>query len=139
MMISQLQLNYKGVVISKKNSKIIRKDRRTGRNYITSNDAAKRNEADMIWSFKEQLAGAFTAEDLCPCSVAVTIYEPDAHRRDLDNQLTSILDALVRAGVITDDSNANVYGVSVRYGGIDRENPRADIVITKESEGAICQ
>lgn len=136
-MISQLQLNYKGVVISKKNSKVIRKDRRTGRSYITSNDTAKRNENDMIWSFKEQLAGAFTASDLCPCSVAVTLYEPDAHRRDLDNQLTSILDALVRAGVIVDDSTASVYGASVRYGGIDRENPHADITITKESE-SVC-
>lgn len=138
-MISQLQLNYKGVVISKKNSKIIRKNRRTGRNYITSNDTAKRNEADMVASFMEQLSGAYTDKDLCPCSIAVTIYEPDNHRRDLDNQLTSILDALVRARVITDDSNANIYGLSVRFGGIDRDNPRADIVITKESEGALCQ
>lgn len=133
-MISQLQLNYKGVVISKKNSKIIRKDRRTGRSYITSNDTAKRNEADMVASFMEQIKGAYNNTDLCPCSIAVTIYEPDAHRRDLDNQLTSILDALVRAGVIADDSNTNVYGASVRYGGINRENPHADIVITKESE-----
>lgn len=138
-MISQLQLNYKGVVISKKNSKIIRKDRRTGRNYITSNDTAKRNEADMVASFMEQLDGAYTDKDLCPCSIAVTIYEPDSHRRDLDNQLTSILDALVRARVITDDSTSSLYGASVRYGGIDRENPRADIVITKESESVLCQ
>lgn len=138
-MISQLQLIYCGVVISKKNSKIIRKDRRTGRSFITSNDTAKRNEAEMVSSFMAQTAGANLAEDFCPCSIAVTIYEPDAHRRDLDNQLTSILDALVRAGVIVDDSNANVYGVSARFGGIDRENPRAEIIITRESEGAVCQ
>lgn len=138
-MISQLQLNYKGVVISKKNSKVIRKNRRTGRNYITSNDTAKRNEADMVASFMEQLKGAYTDKDLCPCSIAVTIYEPDAHRRDLDNQLTSIMDALVRAKVITDDSNRNVYGASVRLGGIDYDNPRAEIVITKEREIVLCQ
>lgn len=137
-MIEQLRLDYRGVVISKKNSKVIRKDRRTGRSYITSNDTAKRNETDMIAAFMEQLKGAYSAKDLCPCSIAITIYEPDAHRRDLDNQLTSIMDALVRANVIFDDSNTNVYGMSIRLGGIDRENPRAEITLTKERESVLC-
>ncbi len=41
-MVTQLQIEYHGVVVSKKNSKVIRMNRHTGQRFITSNSVAKR-------------------------------------------------------------------------------------------------
>lgn len=38
------------------------------------------------------------------CSVTILVYPPDRRRRDLDNFLKSLLDALVYAKVLADDS-----------------------------------
>ncbi len=40
-----------------------------------------------------------------PVSVSVVAHPPDKKRRDLDNLLKSLLDALQHAGLIEDDSN----------------------------------
>jgi crossover junction endodeoxyribonuclease RusA len=41
---------------------------------------------------------------LAPCSVTMTIYPPTRRRYDLDNLAKPVLDALVHAGVMDDDS-----------------------------------
>lgn len=130
---SRLRLVFEGVVVSKKNSKVIRVNRRTGAHYITSNDIAKANEAEMVAQFREQVAKlrGFRAGEFAPCSLELKIWEPDLKRRDLDNQLTSILDALVKAEVIEDDSVDLVRGFVVEYGGVDAERPRVEIVVRK--------
>lgn len=133
-----MRLWYRGVVVSKKNSKVIRVNRRTGARYITSNNLAKQNEADMVAQFREQILKikGYRAGDIAPCSIDFHIWEPDNKRRDLDNQITSILDALVRADVLDDDSIGNVRGFTVEYRGIDAKEPRVELVINKvEQEG----
>lgn len=137
-MLSQLQLDYKGVVVSKKNSKVIRINRHTGQRFITSNDIAKRNEADMVEQFRLQARGAFRAEEWSPCTLEFRIYEPDNKRRDLDNQVTSVLDALVKAEVLVDDSISTVRGINVRLMGICKENPRVEVILTKETGDILC-
>ncbi len=130
-MTKTLRLTYHGAVLSKKNSKRIIKSRRTGAPIMVSNKAAKDNENRMIDEFSVQ-----TLEQEHPiacCVVDISIFEPNLQRRDIDNQATSILDALVRAEVITDDSFKCVQGLNVKFGGIDRENPRAEIKITEQT------
>lgn len=58
-MLQQLQIEYKGAVVSKKNNKVIRYNRHTGHRFITSNDMAKRNESDMVAQFRLQTRGAY--------------------------------------------------------------------------------
>lgn len=137
-MISQLQIEYHGVVVSKKNSKVIRVNRRTGQRFITSNNIAKRNESDMVEQFALQTRGAFKAEDWSPCSLEFKIYEPDMKRRDLDNQITSVLDALVKAEVIPDDGIETVRGIQVKLMGVCKSNPRVEVVLTKEQGEILC-
>lgn len=137
-MISQLQIEYHGVVVSKKNSKVIRVNRRTGQRFITSNNIAKRNESDMVEQFALQTRGAFKAEDWSPCSLEFKIYEPDMKRRDLDNQITSVLDALVRAEVLLDDSIETVRGITVRLMGVSKSDPRVEVILTKEHGDVPC-
>jgi len=52
-------------------------------------------------------------------SVGIIAYYPDRRRRDLDNLLKAPLDAMMKAGVFTDDSQ--VESLSIRKG--DQEKP----------------
>ena len=133
MAMGKIRLWYSGVVVSKKNSKVIRINRHTGQRFITSNAIAKQNELDMVTQFREQVAKlkGYSADVMSPCSIEFRIWEPDYKRRDLDNQITSILDALVRAEVLPDDSISTLRGITVNLIGFDPENPRVEIVISK--------
>lgn len=62
-------------------------------------------------------------------SVKMVIYSPDLRPADLSNKAESILDLLVDNGFIKDDNWFVVSFVSCRFGGVDRENPRAEIII----------
>lgn len=138
-MLKQLRLDYDGIVVSKKNSKVIRKNWHTGRSFITSNNISKRNEQDMILAFKQQIMGTSVAKDFAPCSIEIQITEPNLNRRDLDNQATSVLDALVRAGVLEDDSIKTVRSITVRLMGVDYEKPHTVVIITREEGEILCR
>ena len=63
-------------------------------------------------------------------ALVITWYEPD-HRRDPDNIMAGqkfIMDGLVQAGVIPDDSQKYILGI---YHGfkVDRKNPRVEVEI----------
>lgn len=126
----KIELTYHGMVISKKNTKRIIRNTKTGKPMMISNKAALANEHDMIDQFSVQTLKQ--KKPVAKCKVEIVIYEPNLQRRDLDNQATSILDALTRSEVIKDDSIKCVKELNVRLGGIDRENPKAIITITEE-------
>lgn len=138
---------YKGVVHSKKNSKQIIKDA-TGRPRIISNAKAREMEQEMIAQFHSQMPIAGLAAEMYMTQterilaardhartyqVEATIWNLNNIRRDLDNQITSLLDGLVQAGVLPDDCSTIVTSISANYGGIDRINPRAEIHIVEVS------
>lgn len=122
-----LKLTYHGTVLSKKNSKRIIQNPRTGKPLIVSNKSAKANEDDMIDQFSTQTLAQDDA--ITKCTIRIQIYEPNRQKRDLDNQATSILDALVKADVIVSDSFKCVEEVNVKYAGVDTDDPRAEIAI----------
>lgn len=124
----KLYLIYNGVIYSKKNSKKIIRNWRTGKPLITSNDRAKSMEEDMILQFMLQSRN-YDYKLNQPLGISIRIWEKDKTRRDLDNQATSVLDALVRAGVIEDDSVRVVQKLNVELAGYDKKNPRAEIII----------
>lgn len=139
-----IRLIYHGTVLSKKNRHI------TTRQGIVVPDArAKANEADMVNQFIPQLrrqggTSIFTkthTDRLIEANakgttygIKMTIYNETARRRDLDNQATSILDALTKSGAIVDDCAKYVRKLVIEYGGIDRLNPRAEIMIVEENK-----
>lgn len=139
---------YQGVIYSKKNSKQIVKDA-TGRPRIISNAKAREMEHDMIQQFHSQmpLIGLehqiymTQTERILACkdhartyTIEATIWNPNNIRRDLDNQITSLLDGMVQAGVLPDDCSTIVTSIRATFGGVDRINPRAEIHITEASE-----
>lgn len=137
-----ISLEYHGVIYSKKNSKRIITNSRTGKPQIISNDNAKGQEMAMTWAFREQAVkkGWFFDDDPKAYegrhyAINIFIWQKDRKRRDLDNQLTAILDGLVAAHALPDDSNKFVKMVSITNIGVDKENPRAKITITEIENG----
>ncbi len=61
--------------------------------------------------------------------VTITYFFPDGRRRDPDNYCGKmILDGLTAVGILTDDDFSHIE-LTIRRGGVDRENPRTEIEI----------
>lgn len=129
-MVEEITIVYHGTVYSKKNSKRIIRNRHTGRMALVSSEVAQENEKNMAEQFKLQAKSQVTF----PCEISIKIYEPNFTRRDLDNQATSILDALKVSGIIIDDDFKHVSAVSIKFGGVNSQNPRAEITIREAVE-----
>lgn len=61
--------------------------------------------------------------------IEITIYAPDKRSADLSNKTESIMDLLVDNGVIEDDNWFICGRIEMIFGGVDTQNPRADILI----------
>lgn len=59
-------------------------------------------------------------------TVEYMFYVKDNRRRDIDNMIASVNDALVKAGALSDDS-WQVMRVGSADAELDRENPRAEV------------
>lgn len=58
------------------------------------------------------------------------IFYPSTRRKaDATNKAESIMDLLVDAGIIEDDNWFIVPELSLKFGGVDKLNPRAEIII----------
>ena len=61
--------------------------------------------------------------------IRITIYAVDRRKADLTNRAESVMDLLVDAGILEDDNWFICGAVNLKFGGVDRENPRAEIEI----------
>ena len=124
-----------GQVIAKKNSRPV--GRRGGRTYVGTSAAHRRWEAVAL--------GALCAwrgtgprpvfEAARPISVQIDLWRRDRRHYDPDNMGASVLDALVKAGIIPRDGFPTVHWVLFRHAGIDADNPRADVTIYDGDDG----
>jgi Holliday junction resolvase RusA-like endonuclease len=67
------------------------------------------------------------------CRITYTIYYPTRRLFDIDN-IGSVVtkfthDALVEFGILEDDNYKIVEEIVYRFGGIDKDDPRCDVVI----------
>lgn len=122
-----MKLTYQGVVYSKKNSKSIITNRRTGKPMIIASKRAKDMEKNMASEFSTQRGEHSTINR--PSSVCMKLYHKDNIKRDLDNVATSVLDGLVRGNVIDDDNYDIVKSLHIEDCGVDKNNPRVEIEI----------
>ena len=89
------------------------------------------SEAYEDWHDEQMILIAPTRpnEPVARCSITVRYFAPNRRTSDLDNKNSSICDLLKDAGYILDDNWNVVYQLNSEYCGVDKENPRAEIVI----------
>ncbi len=66
-------------------------------------------------------------------AIEVKLYPPDKRLFDISNRAETLLDLLVDAGIIKDDNYKIVPKLISEFGEIDRENPRAEVIINLNS------
>lgn len=66
---------------------------------------------------------------VCPVELSVILHAKDRRARDIDNCLKALMDSLTHAGVWDDDNR--VDKLTVIRGEIDREDPRAEVLIER--------
>ncbi len=69
-----------------------------------------------------------------PVKIEYCVYGKDKRLFDIDNTVTVSKftgDAMVELGILKDDNYSIVREVSLKFGGIDKENPRAEVTIYK--------
>lgn len=119
----EISLVIEGRVPSKKNSK--RRIMRGGRVFMVPSEAHEAWHRDASY----QIAKFRPERPLERCEVAITIYAADRRRADLTNAAESLMDLLVDNGFIVDDNWFVVGENTQKFGGIDRQRPRAEIAI----------
>lgn len=103
---------FHGEVVPKKNSRVV--CRKSGKSFPNKRYIAWQKEALV------QIARAGKPQKpIALCNLTLTLYHADNRGRDADNALSSVLDALVDAGVIEDDRWQVVRAIKV-------ENKRSD-------------
>ena len=126
------ETDFFGQVTGKKNSKVIAINQHTGRPFVRMNDKAKAQEREMVEGFKaDMMFNKLHPTDFEDkrIEVIVELWNQDKRKHDLDNQISTILDALVKAGVLPDDSQETVWKITAEYKGVDKDDPRAAITI----------
>lgn len=101
-------------------------NRATGRMFPVSNPIVKRWQTAVA----KELALLYQRNTFTDrVVVSYMFYVGDNRRRDIDNMIASVNDALVKAGIILDDS-WQCMKIGEADAELDKNNPRAEIVIT---------
>lgn len=133
---TSFNLTISGQVPSKKNNKRILKNSRTGSRFIANskrfNDWYEMvvEEVTLISKSRKFRNTKHTS----PLEVTMVFYNKDNVRHDLDNMASSILDLLVDTGYLEDDCCRIVDRLIINFGGLDRKNPRVEVIITELAE-----
>lgn len=120
-----LQITVNGRIPSKKNMLVIKKKGTSGR-YISPSDKFKAWHEEQSWLLRHKVPD----EPIQKCKVDIVFYPPDKRTADSNNKAASILDLLADNGIIEDDNWFCVVDDHYSMGGVDRENPRAEITIS---------
>lgn len=112
-----------GETPSKKNQKQIFRNKYTGKPFIMS------SQRHTDWHSKAitQLEGVDYLEDIK--RVTLTFYTATRRKADLTNRADSVMDLLVDAQILKDDSWWVVPEILLVFGGLDKLKPRVEIEI----------
>lgn len=119
----ELKLVINGVIPSKKNSKKVIPDWKHHRvRLITAPEVQN-------WEKVVQSGVMGMGKIDGPVKMEIVVYNPDLRKRDLDNQLCSINDA-IKGFLFEEDDGKVLQDIHIRWGGVDKNNPRAEITIS---------
>jgi Holliday junction resolvase RusA-like endonuclease len=73
------------------------------------------------------------------CKVTYTIYYPTKRAFDIDNIGSVIMkftqDALVELEILEDDNYNFIDEIVIKFGGIDKDNPRCEVLLEERTDG----
>lgn len=116
-----MNLTLNGQVIAKKNARQLFV--RNGRMMNIPSKLYREWEEDCL----NQIAHTYRGQAEGQVIIIVEFYHKDLRKRDIDNELSSVLDLLVKAELIPDDSCEVVVEAHAIFGGVDKLNPRCEI------------
>lgn len=122
-----MKLVISGSVPSQKNRKIISVNPSTKRPFLRTAPQVKVWQEAAEIELRQQWKGYRMTG--YPISLSLIFYYDSRRRHDLDNALSSVMDALVKSEVIEDDSTAFVECITIQFGGYDKTNPRCEVFL----------
>lgn len=120
-----MHLVLPGRVPSKKNSKRIVSA--GGRPRIISSEAFLAWHEEMMLRVRRHRPKT----PILSASVTIQFFADSRRRFDLSNAAESVMDLLVDAEILADDSAFHVPALSLTLGGVEPTNPRAEVSITQ--------
>lgn len=120
-----MKLIIPGTVPSQKNGKSVGVNPRTHRVFVTSNPRVKAWQTEVLWGLKNTKL----VEWKYPVSVTMAFAFDDRRRHDLDNCASTVLDVLVKAKILEDDSYAYVCPLTLDFIGIEKGDARVEVFI----------
>ncbi len=115
-----MTITLPGRVPSKKNSKRI--FCASGRPRVLSSEAYVTWHEEMMLRVRRHRPKT----PILSASVAITFFAESRRRFDLTNAAESVMDLLVDAGILADDSWTVVPRLDLRFGGVESSNARAE-------------
>lgn len=111
-----------GQVPAQKNKHVSWYNKNSGRVVNTTHSSVQIWQADVAKQLLQWAGKGFTD----PVSIVYKFYVKDNRRRDVDNMICSINDALKKAGIIVDDDwkHLSIGGAEAE---LDKDNPRAEL------------
>lgn len=113
--------------ITKKNHQEIRRNRKTGKPFISQSDQFKAYEMECGWFLKPLMIDY-------PINIKAIYYMETRRRVDIANLNSSLHDVLVKHRVIVDDNSKIVCGTDGSRVRHDKASPRTEITITRMEE-----
>ena len=110
-----MKITLYGLTPSKKNSRI---NLRNGMSFPSSKYTAWHKDASL------QLIGI---KPIKSKSIEAIFYAGDNRKFDLSNKFESIADLLVDNGLLEDDNWEYLNDIHLKFGGVDKGNPRCEI------------
>lgn len=121
-----MHITLSGQTPAQKNNKQMALNRATGHMFPVSNPIVKRWQKAVA----KELAMLYQRDTFTErVQVNYMFYVQDNRRRDIDNMIASVNDAIVLAGILPDD-NWQSMRIGMADAVIDKDNPRAELVIT---------
>lgn len=120
-----MKITLKGNVPSKKNSRILVCRGKFPISIPSKNYSAWHEE--QMWFLKKFKP----KKPIEKCHIEITLYPESARKQDLTNKAESIMDLLVDSEIILDDNIFICGDLHLFFGQVDKNNPRADILISE--------
>lgn len=124
-----MQITILGQCPPQKNDKKIAINSRTGKRFPITGAKTKEWQQSAHVQLTTQYKGQFEGR----AGISYMFYVKDNRRRDWDNMVATVNDALVKAGVLSDDSWQACYCAGVDCE-MDSDNPRVELWVTDDSE-----